>query len=193
MMSSMQRQKRSGDTEARHAALIERLTAFIERLRDRLAPADCDFALELALHGEWELAIEAIDAASRHQLLLTANERQVLRDISASLGRLAPEVAWRSFGHLLGGILRSRRGLRRPVPAVIRSEEPPPTRPEPPRLMDAMPTVASWLQEGLRLDGEQDLAEQVDTARIHALCGCGDDSCFLVLPRATDPGQRTNR
>lgn len=41
-----------------------------------------------------------------------------------------------------------------------------------------MPTVATWLRAGLRDDGEALLAEQVDTARVHALCECDEDYCF---------------
>ncbi len=124
------------------------------------------------------MAIHTINEASRHQLLLTGSERQELSEISASHVQLAPEIAWRSFRRLVRGVLRARIGLRRTIPAVVRTEHPPPARSEPPLLMEAMPTVAAWLREGLRLDGAEALAEQVDTARIHALCGCGEDNCF---------------
>lgn len=57
-----------------------------------------------------------------------------------------------------------------------------------------MPTVATWLRAGLRRDGEELLAEQVDTARIHALCECGEDSCFsFCLMPPTQVAERRGR
>jgi len=60
---------------------------------------------------------------------------------------------------------------------------------EPPLLTKAMPTVATWLQAGLRHAGEDLLAEQIDTARVHALCECGENYCFsfyLMPPISLD-------
>ncbi|MDQ3690310.1 MAG: hypothetical protein M3406_09815 [Chloroflexota bacterium] len=164
--------------------LIERLLIFIAAAHDRLNAGERDFAREFAEAGEWELALETVVGASRHRLLLTANERQELAEIEASLRRLQPGMRWRSFRDLVRGVLRARvRGLvrrdasRQRRPAVEQTSEPG-SRFEPPLLREAMPTVATWLREGLRRDGEELLAEQVDTARIHALCECGADSCF---------------
>jgi hypothetical protein len=49
-----------------------------------------------------------------------------------------------------------------------------------PKLVDALPVLARALQESLRREDEDALAEQVEEARIHALCGCDDGGCLGV-------------
>ncbi len=174
----MRRHEVGSDIEERHAASLERLLALIERLRDRLAPRDADFAHEFAGQHEWELAIEVLNEASRHRLLLTTAEKEELAEVEASLRRLAPEMTWRSIRRLARGLFGTRRARLSPAPAVERSDRLPAARFDPPLLTDAMPTVAARLRKSLRAEGEQSLAQQVDTARVHALCRCDEDSCF---------------
>lgn len=164
------------DVHERQDALIQHLGRLIESARERLGVRDATFAREHAEAGEWELAIETINQASRHGLLLTTSEKQELAEIQALLRRLQPATTWRSFRALVRGLLRREMSFTRP-PRVEPIREPI-TRFDPPLLREAMPTVAAWLREGLRREGEESLAAQVDTARVHALCDCSDDSCF---------------
>ena len=188
------------EPEEEQNRLIQRLLSLTDAVRGRLSGGDRDFARELAEAGEWELAIETITDASRQRRLLTNSERAELAEIQALLGRLQPEIRWRSLRALVRGVLHSlaRRRLRRGRPHM----RPPAVQPmpdpgiqlEPPLLREAMPTVATWLDAGLRHDGEALLAEQVDTARIHALCECGEDYCysFYLMP-PTPVGERRGR
>ncbi len=56
---------------------------------------------------------------------------------------------------------------------------------EVPLLSEAIPELAKELEEGLRADGENDLADEVASLRMVASCGCGDDFCasFYTGPR----------
>jgi len=174
----MQPHEVGSDIEARLAASLERLLALIERFRDRLAPRDADFARESAEQHEWEMAIEVLNQASRRRLLLTTAEKKELAEIEASLRPLAPEMTWRSIRRLARGLFSTRRTRLSRSPAVEKSDEPAAAGFDAPLLADAMPTVAARLRESLRAEGEQALAEQVDTSRVHALCSCGEDYCF---------------
>jgi hypothetical protein len=55
---------------------------------------------------------------------------------------------------------------------------------QPPLVSEALPTLARALKESLIREGEPELAAQLEQARIHALCGCGDRECmsFYVMP-----------
>jgi hypothetical protein len=60
-----------------------------------------------------------------------------------------------------------------------------------PKLADALPTLAAALRESLLREGEEDLAAQVDEARVHATCGCDEEGCvsvYLAEPRAAPCG-----
>lgn len=49
-----------------------------------------------------------------------------------------------------------------------------------PKLVEALPALARALQESLEREGEACLAEQVEEARVYALCGCDDRACLGV-------------
>ena len=51
---------------------------------------------------------------------------------------------------------------------------------EPPKLVDALPTLASDLRDSLARAAEDDLAAGVDEARVHALCACDERGCLGV-------------
>jgi hypothetical protein len=54
----------------------------------------------------------------------------------------------------------------------------------PPLLREALPTVATALASSLAEAGEVALAAQIETARVHALCECAEDTCmsFYLSP-----------
>ena len=49
-----------------------------------------------------------------------------------------------------------------------------------------MPTLAAALKPSLIREGEEALAETVDSLRVHALCSCGDSLCmtFYAMPKS---------
>lgn len=49
-----------------------------------------------------------------------------------------------------------------------------------PRLADRLPALATALRESLLREGEPELAAQLETAEVHALCGCDDRACLGV-------------
>jgi hypothetical protein len=51
-------------------------------------------------------------------------------------------------------------------------------------LVDLLPAFAAELEHALRSDGEDDLAEQVDSLLVESLCGCGDDFCSSLYTGA---------
>ena len=67
---------------------------------------------------------------------------------------------------------------------------------ESPLVSAQWPHLAAELTTALREEGENDLADQVDTLRVVQLCGCEDDFCqsFYTAPRpngAYGPGHRS--
>ena len=56
-----------------------------------------------------------------------------------------------------------------------------------PRLVDALPVLATSLRSSLLERGEQELAAQIDSLRVHATCGCGEGclSVYLAPRRAS--------
>jgi hypothetical protein len=52
-----------------------------------------------------------------------------------------------------------------------------------PKLVDALPALARALQESLTREDEGALAQQVEEARVHALCRCDDSGCLGVYLR----------
>lgn len=56
-----------------------------------------------------------------------------------------------------------------------------------PKLIDALPALARALQESLTREDEAALAEQVEEARVHALCGCDESGCLGVYLAPEEP------
>ncbi|WP_295700218.1 hypothetical protein [Lapillicoccus sp.] len=63
------------------------------------------------------------------------------------------------------------------------------------RLVDRWPVLGGQLRDALVAEGEESLAAQMETLRVVARCGCGDDFCqsFYTAPKpdgAYGPGHR---
>ncbi len=61
-----------------------------------------------------------------------------------------------------------------------------------PKLVDGLPTLARDLRQSLIRGDEHKLAEQVDEARVHALCACDEEGClgvYLAPERGPCTGQ----
>jgi hypothetical protein len=60
---------------------------------------------------------------------------------------------------------------------------------EPPRLADALPSVATALEQSLRDEGELGLARSLANARVYALCECSQHDCmsFYLSPPLDGP------
>ncbi|WP_370038325.1 hypothetical protein [Nocardioides sp.] len=58
-----------------------------------------------------------------------------------------------------------------------------------PRLVDRWPDFTGQLRQALVAEGEDLLATQVETLRVIAECGCGDDFCqsFYTAPKPDGP------
>jgi len=55
-------------------------------------------------------------------------------------------------------------------------------------LLDLLPAFAAELEHALRADGEDALAEQVDSLLVESLCGCDDDFCSSFYAGARPDG-----
>ena len=62
-------------------------------------------------------------------------------------------------------------------------------RPEPPLFLEALPTLGAALQRSLLDEDEPHLAASLSTARVYALCECGEPACmsFYLSPPIEGP------